>query len=49
MNMKIRITMVIDAEFADPEHAMGVTEEGFDAICDALDELGHDIDVTRES
>jgi hypothetical protein len=46
--MKIRITMDIDPGYADPGHAMGVTEAGYDAICDALGDLGTSIDVTRE-
>jgi hypothetical protein len=48
MSMKIRITMEVGPEIADPGHAMGVTEEGYNAICDALAALGHDIDVTQE-
>jgi hypothetical protein len=46
--MKIRITMTVDPEYADPGHAMGVTEAGYEAICEALGELGDDIDVAAE-
>lgn len=43
---KIIITMDIPSEYADPDHKMGVTEEGYNAIADALIEVGGtDIDV----
>jgi hypothetical protein len=45
--MKIIITMELDAQFSDSGHAMGVTEEGYDRISEALGELGSDIDVSR--
>jgi hypothetical protein len=45
---KIRIVMDIDPEFEDSGHPMGVTTEGYDAICDRLGELGGNIDVTAE-
>jgi hypothetical protein len=45
--MKITITMEIDGDYADPSHKMGVTEEGFDAILEALSELGTDIEVKQ--
>jgi hypothetical protein len=45
--MDIRITMTVDDELADPEHAMGVTEAGFEAIVAALVPLGTNIDVAR--
>jgi len=45
--MKIMITMEIDPEYADSRHAMGVTEEGYEAIYEALCYLGTDIDVVK--
>ena len=42
---KITITMDIDDDYADPGHKMGVTTEGYDAICDALTEFGGDIEI----
>jgi hypothetical protein len=45
--VKITITMEIDPEYADPGHDMGVTEAGYNAICDALGGLGTNIDVMR--
>jgi len=47
--VKIWITMDIDPEYADPDHDMGVSEEGYNAICDALAGLGSDIDVRAEA
>ena len=44
--MKILITMDVDAEYADPGHKMGVTEQGYELISAALDPLGTDIDVS---
>jgi len=46
--MKIRITMEIADEYADPDHDMGVSEEGYNAICEALGDLGSDVDVRRD-
>jgi hypothetical protein len=46
--MKIRITMTVDPDYADADHEMGVTEDGFDAICDRLGDLGSDITVAVE-
>jgi hypothetical protein len=43
--VKICITMTIDPEYADSGHPMGVTEAGYDAICDRLGDMGTDIDV----
>jgi hypothetical protein len=45
---KIRITMTVDPEYADEGHAMGVTEEGYNVINDALGQVGTDIDVTKD-
>lgn len=45
--MKIQITMNLDDVYADPGHEMGITEEGYDAINEALGELGTDIDVRK--
>ena len=45
--MKINITMDLDDEFAEPEHPMGVTEDGHLAIQEALMEFGTNIEVTR--
>ena len=46
--MKIYITMDVDEEFADPSHEMGVTEEGYTAIVNALMGIGDDVDVHRD-
>lgn len=46
---KIIIEMELDSEFDEPDHPMGITEEGHIAIQDALSELGHDITVSRAS
>jgi hypothetical protein len=46
--MKVRITMDIDPDYADPDHAMGVTEEGYETICDLLGQVGENIDVAAE-
>lgn len=43
--MKILITMNIDPEFEDAGHPMGVTEDGYNQISEALCELGSDIEV----
>lgn len=45
--MKIQITFDIDDELADPEHEMGVTDEGYEAIIDALGELGRDFQIRK--
>lgn len=45
MGTRIRITMVVDDDFADPGNAAGVTEEGYDRIIDALNSFGEDIDI----
>jgi hypothetical protein len=46
--MKIYIIMDVEAEYADPDHPMGVTNEGYEAIVDALISIGGDIDVRRD-
>ena len=45
--MKIIITIDLDDDFADPDHQMEITEEGYQLITDALGDLGSDIDVRR--
>jgi len=45
--VKITITMELDAEHDDPEHAMGITVKGYDLISEALEPLGTDITVER--
>lgn len=45
--MKILITLNLDDDYADPAHSMGVTEEGYNKISEALAELGGDIEVER--
>jgi hypothetical protein len=47
MSQKIRITMDVDDEYADPDHAMGVTEEGHLEISEALAPYGDDIEFER--
>lgn len=46
--MRICIAMDIDPAYADAVHPMGVTEEGYDAICDRLGDMGSDITVTSD-
>lgn len=43
---KITITMDLDDEYADPDHKMGVTEEGYEGISEALSGFGTNIDVS---
>lgn len=45
--MKITIVMDLDDAYADHGHPMGVTEEGYEGISEALAPFGTDIDVTR--
>lgn len=45
--MKIVITMDLEEEHADPGHPMGVREESYLAISDALMEFGSDVDIRR--
>lgn len=40
--MKIRITMDIDDEYADPTHPMGVTNDGYELLVARLAALGAD-------
>ncbi|HEX4715288.1 MAG TPA: hypothetical protein VH164_10205 [Ktedonobacteraceae bacterium] len=44
---KIRITMEVDEEIADPNHEMGITEQGYLQISDALTDFGQDIDIQK--
>lgn len=46
--MKITITMDISDELADPGHSMGVTEEAYNELMDALGQFGQDIDVKSD-
>lgn len=45
--MKVRITMDIDPDYEDPQHPTGVTNEAYDALFDALNSFGDDIDVEK--
>jgi hypothetical protein len=45
--MKILITMEVDDEYVDPDHAMGVTEEAYLGISEALGNYGQDIDIQK--
>jgi hypothetical protein len=45
--MIITITMDLDDDYADPEHPMGVTEEGHIGLQDALAPFGSNIEVSR--
>ena len=47
--MKVYIAMEIEDSYADPAHEMGVTNEGYEAIVDALLGIGDDIDVRRDA
>lgn len=42
---RITITMDVDDDFSDPDHAMGVTNEGYEKINAALAPYGDDIDI----
>jgi hypothetical protein len=44
---KIVITMELGEEWAEPDHAMGITEEGHIALQDALAEFGTDVTITK--
>lgn len=48
MGTKIKITMELDDDFADPDHPTGVTEEASESITDALNSFGFDIDIEKE-
>jgi hypothetical protein len=39
--------MDLDEEYADPEHPMGITDEGHMALSEALMEFGSDITVKK--
>ena len=47
MTTKITITMDLDPEWAEPDHPMGITEEGFLRLTDVLAKFGSDIDVRQ--
>lgn len=47
--MRIKITMDVDDEYADPNHRMGVTLPAFEGIHEALRQYGEDIDVVRDN
>lgn len=49
MATKVTITMEIDDDYADPEHWMGVTNEGFELLFRALSPYGDDIDINRSA
>lgn len=42
--MKIELTIEIDDEFVDEDHTMGITEEGFEAITEAVNAVGTIVD-----
>jgi hypothetical protein len=48
MSVKIRITMQVDDEYADPEHDMGVTEDAYLGISDVLAPFGDNVEIGRE-
>ena len=41
--MKVRIILDVPDEYADPDHQMGITEDGFLLLHDALSGFGFDI------
>jgi len=43
--MRIKVTFEVDDEYADPSHEMGLTEEGYLLLSDAIP--GDDIQVER--
>jgi hypothetical protein len=46
--VRICIRIDIDSEYEDPDHPMGVTEDGYNAIGERLCDIGENIDITRE-
>lgn len=48
MSQKVIITMEIDDEYADPDHEMGVTNEGYELLVSRLGALGTDVEVERD-
>lgn len=47
MSQKVIITMEVDDDYADPDHEMGVTNEGYELLLRKLGSLGDDIEVRR--
>jgi hypothetical protein len=45
--VRIVITMDLDHYFEDPDHEMGISEKGYDQLCEALGDFGTDINVER--
>lgn len=42
---KVRITLDVDDEYADPDHEMGITNEAYEELLRKLSWLGDDIEV----
>jgi hypothetical protein len=40
--------MDIADEYADPDHDMGITEEAYEQITDALMGFGDDVDIRKD-
>ena len=48
--MKVIIEMdVVDDDYIDEDHEMGVTEEGFEYILNALSGVGDNIQIRKEA
>ncbi len=47
--MKIRITLEVYDEAADPNDETGVTSEAFDEIFEALSQVGEEIQIQKVS
>jgi hypothetical protein len=45
--VKIIITLNLDDSYADPGHDMGVTEEGYMGISDALEPFGDNVEIAK--
>lgn len=46
--MRILINMELDSIYADPDHQMGITESGYEMLCDLLGNMGTNIEVNKD-
>jgi hypothetical protein len=37
---QVTVTIEVDGDYADPDHITGLTEEGFEALSDAINAVG---------
>lgn len=45
--MKIKITLELDEDHADPQDSTGLSEQSYEALVDALNSFGEDIEITK--